>query len=62
LLRVGEIYFEKYKSWISLAREVWAAFYLAENINVGNLWAIKEISLQAEARETCWLSLKYLKN
>lgn len=47
MLKVGEIYFEKYKVVGKLGAGGMGSVYLVENINVGNLWAIKEISLQA---------------
>jgi serine/threonine-protein kinase len=44
VLKIGEIVFDKYRVLKLLGQGGMGRVYLAENINVGNLWAIKEIN------------------
>lgn len=47
MLNIGELFFEKYRVVQFLGKGGMGSVYLAENINVGNLWAIKEINYTA---------------
>ncbi|MEW6573234.1 MAG: tetratricopeptide repeat protein [Bacillota bacterium] len=47
MLKIGEVVFEKYRVLKLLGQGGMGRVYLAENINVGNMWAIKEIDFTA---------------
>ncbi len=47
MLKIGEVVFDKYRVLKLLGKGGMGSVYLAENINVGNLWAIKEINYSA---------------
>lgn len=50
MLKAGDILDERYRIIGLLGQGAWGCVYLAENINLGNRWAIKEIDLSKDTR------------
>ncbi len=50
MLKTGDILEDKYRIIDFLGKGAWGCVYLAENVKIGNLWAIKEIDLAKDTR------------